>query len=451
MRTRQGGSVARQHGPGSARSAAARRSAAGSAAQRSAARQNGPRVVVIGGGFAGLSALHALHGSGAAVTLIDRNVYSTFQPLLYQVATAGLTSSDVAYPLWSVTRKTGARFHRGELVKLDTAARVVHLDDGTELGYDYLILATGVSANFFGIPGASQQSMSLYTRRDAVALRERLESELERRSWGGEHAGLSIAIAGGGATGVELAGTLAELRNIAVPAAFPGIDPATIKVTLIEQAPALLAAFKPKEQEYARRQLLQRGVEVRLGTAIKELAPGQVRLADGTSVPSDITVWAAGVAAPAAIGQLGLAHGRSGRLLVGPDLRVQGEDRIFSAGDVSVSASNPVAQLAQPAIQQGRHAAQQILRLATGQETAAFHYHDKGIMATIGSRSAVVELPVGIRLRGTLAWLAWLGLHLYTLLGNRQRINTLVNLTWRYLTWSRGGGIIVGDDAADAD
>jgi NADH dehydrogenase len=385
------------------------------------------------------------------VTLIDRNLYSTFQPLLYQVATAGLTSSDVAYPLWSVTRKTGARFHRGELVKLDTAARVVHLDDGTELGYDYLILATGVSANFFGIPGASQQSMSLYTRRDAVALRERLESELERRSWGGEHAGLSIAIAGGGATGVELAGTLAELRNIAVPAAFPGIDPATIKVTLIEQAPALLAAFKPKEQEYARRQLLQRGVEVRLGTAIKELAPGQVRLADGTSVPSDITVWAAGVAAPAAIGQLGLAHGRSGRLLVGPDLRVQGEDRIFSAGDVSVSASNPVAQLAQPAIQQGRHAAQQVLRLATGQETAAFHYHDKGIMATIGSRSAVVELPVGIRLRGTLAWLAWLGLHLYTLLGNRQRINTLVNLTWRYLTWSRGGGIIVGDDAADAD
>ena len=431
-------------------SPAARRAAASSQAQRFAAQQPGPRVVVVGGGFGGLSALHALRGRGAAVTLVDSNVYSTFQPLLYQVATAGLTSSDVAYPLWSVTRKTGARFHRGLLQHIDTAGRVIRLDDGSELGYDYLILATGVSANFFGIPGADQQSMSMYTRRDAVALRERLEAELERRSWGGVSAGLSITIAGGGATGVELAGTLAELRNIAVPASFPGIDPATMKVTLIEQAPALLAAFKPREREYARRQLQQRGVDVQLGTAIKEVAPGQVLLADGTSVPSDITVWAAGVAAPEAIGQLGLAHGRSGRLLVGPDLRVQGEDRIFAVGDISVSSTNPVAQLAQPAIQQGRHAAQQVLALIAGQETAVFHYHDKGIMATIGSRSAVVELPVGIKLRGTLAWLAWLGLHLYTLLGNRQRINTLVNLSWRYLTWSRGGGIIVGDDPTKA-
>jgi NADH dehydrogenase len=442
---------ARQRGPGSVRSRPARRSAASSAAQRLAARQAGPRVVVIGGGFGGLAALHALRGRGAAVTLVDRNVYSTFQPLLYQVATAGLTSSDVAYPLWSVTRKTGARFHRGLLEHIDTASRVVRLDDGSELGYDYLILATGVSANFFGIPGADKQSMSLYTRRDAVALRERLEFELEQRSWGGVSAGLSVTIAGGGATGVELAGTLAELRNIALPASFPGIDPATVKVTLIEQAPALLAAFKPREREYARRQLLQRGVDVQLGMAIKELAPGEVLLANGTSVPSDITVWAAGVAAPEAIGRLGLAHGHSGRLLVGPDLRVQGEERIFAVGDISVSATDPVAQLAQPAIQQGRHSAQQVLRLIAGHETEVFRYHDKGIMATIGSRSAVVELPVGLRLRGTLAWLAWLGLHLYTLLGNRQRLVTLVNLSWRYLTWSRGGGIIVGDDPAEKD
>jgi NADH:quinone reductase (non-electrogenic) len=440
------------------RSAARGVAAQDAAAERAAARRSaadrapGPRVVVIGGGFAGLSALHELRGSGAAVTLVDRNVYSTFQPLLYQVATAGLTSSDVAYPLWSVTRKTGARFHRGLLQKLDTAGRRVELDDGTELPYDYLILATGVSANFFGIPGAAQQSMSLYTRRDAVALRERLESELERRSWGGEQAALGITIAGGGATGVELAGTLAELRNIALPAAFPGIDPATVNITVVEQAPALLGPFKKKEREYARRQLLRRGVEVRLNATIKELAPGEVKLADGTSLRSDIIVWAAGVAAPDSMGALGLARGHAGRFLVGPDLRVRGEDRVFATGDISVSEKDPVAQLAQPAIQQGRHAAEQIRRLMAGQETTAFHYHDKGTMATIGSRSAVVELPAGIRLRGTLAWLAWLGLHLYTLLGNRQRLVTLVNLTWRYLTWSRGGGIIVGDDpASDPD
>jgi NADH dehydrogenase len=343
-------------------------------AQRSprARPPGGPSVVVIGGGFAGLSALGALKGSRAAVTLVDRNVYSTFQPLLYEVATAGLTAADVAYPLWSVTRKTGARFHRGLLVEADFARRIVRLDDGAELHYDYLILATGVSANFFGIPGADKYSLSLYTRRDAVVLRERLMTELESRSWEGNASGLNITIAGGGATGVELAGTLAELRNVALPAAFPEIDPATVVVTLIEQAPALLAAFQPKEQEYARQQLLHRDVDVRLGTAIKEVLPDCVLLADGTTVPSTVTVWAAGVAAPDSIGRLSLPHGRAGRLQVGQDLRIEGQDRVFAAGDISVSTDDPVAQLAQPAIQEGRHAARQILRLMAGQGTEPF-------------------------------------------------------------------------------
>jgi NADH:ubiquinone reductase (H+-translocating) len=418
---------------------------------RKPSAQSGPSVVIIGGGFAGLSALNALASARVAVTLVDRNVYSTFQPLLYQVATAGLTSTDVAYPLWSVTRKTGARFHKGQLSQVDTGQQKVRLDDGAELGYDYLILATGVSANFFGIPGADQHSMSMYTRRDAVAVRERLLDELEQRSWGRNSADLNITIAGGGATGVELAGTLAELRNIALPAAFPAINPASMHVTLIEQAPSLLAAFRPRQREYARQQLLDRGVDIRLSSTIKEVTADGVTLADGTSVASDITIWAAGVAAPGAIDQLGLAHGHAGRLAVGPDLRIEGQEKIFAAGDISVSRQDPVAQLAQPAIQEGRHAARQIRRLMAGQPTEPFSYHDKGIMATIGSRSAVVELPIGVRLRGTLAWLAWLGLHLVTLLGGRNRIVALVNLSWRYLTWSRGGGIIVGDDQLDAD
>ncbi|HEX3491628.1 MAG TPA: NAD(P)/FAD-dependent oxidoreductase [Streptosporangiaceae bacterium] len=418
---------------------------------RRPAAQSGPSVVIIGGGFAGLSALNALASARVAVTLVDRNVYSTFQPLLYQVATAGLTSADVAYPLWSVTRKTGARFHKGEVAEVDTGRQKVRLNDGTELGYDYLILATGVSANFFGIPGADKHSMSMYTRRDAVAVRERLLDELEQRSWGTNGADLNITIAGGGATGVELAGTLAELRNIALPAAFPAIDPSTMHVTLIERAPDLLAAFRPHQREYARQQLLKRGVDIRLNSTIKEVTTDGVSLADGTSVPSDITIWAAGVAAPAAIDRLGLAHGHAGRLVVGSDLRIEGQERIFATGDISVSRQEPVAQLAQPAIQEGRHAARQIRRLMAGQPTEPFSYHDKGIMATIGSRSAVVELPIGIRLRGTLAWLAWLGLHLIALLGGRNRIVALVNLSWRYLTWSRGGGIIVGDDRLDGD
>jgi NADH dehydrogenase len=410
---------------------------------------DGTSVVVVGGGFGGLAALHALAGSGAVVTLVDRNVYSTFQPLLYQVATAGLTAADVAYPLWSVTRKTGARFHKGSLTGIDFDKQAVQLDDGFELGYDYLILATGVSANFFGIPGADKHSMSMYTRRDAVVLRERLMDELESRSWAGNDAELSITIAGGGATGVELAGTIAELRSFSLPAAFPAIDPATMRVTLIERESALLTAFLPKEREYARRQLLDRGVDVRLGATISEVTPDGVLLADGTSVPSDITIWAAGVAAPAATGRLGVPHGHSGRLLVGPDLQIEGQRGVFAAGDIAMNSNDPIAQLAQPAIQQGRHAAEQVRRLMDGQETLPFSYHDKGIMATIGHRSAVCELPVGIKLRGTLAWFAWLGLHLVTLLGNRNRIAAFVNLAWRYLTWTRSGGIIVGDDPQD--
>jgi len=257
---------------------------------RRPAAQTGPSVVIIGGGFAGLSALNALASARVAVTLVDRNVYSTFQPLLYQVATAGLTSADVAYPLWSVTRKTGARFHKGELTKVDAGQQKVRLNDGTELGYDYLILATGVSANFFGIPGADKHSMSMYTRRDAVAVRERLLDELEQRSWGTSSADLNITIAGGGATGVELAGTLAELRNIALPAAFPAIDPSSMHVTLIERAPDLLAAFRPHQREYARQQLLKRGVDVRLNSTIKEVTTDSVSLADGTSVPTVASV-----------------------------------------------------------------------------------------------------------------------------------------------------------------
>src|SRR5215471_3870849 len=397
---------------------------------------SGPRVVIVGAGFAGLTALGTLAGrrgwkpaarAGRArprLMLVDRNTYSTFQPLLYQVATAGLTSSDVAYPAWTAVHKAGAHFRLGEVTGLDTDARQVVLADGSVLAYDYLILASGVSAAFFGVPGAAEHALSLYTRRDAIILRNRV---------------------------------MAELRNIALPASFPEIDPSQIKIRLIELGPALLAPFNQSLRAYARRELVARGVEVMLGTQITKVGDGQVVISgerhDDQAGPgaanmlrSDITVWAAGVAAPAAIGKLGLPTGRGGRLLTGPDLRVAGQDRVFAAGDIGICEQEPVAQLAQPAIQQGRHAATQIARLEAGLPTVPFHYMDKGILATIGHRSAVAEFPIGIRARGTLAWLGWLALHLVTLLGGRNRVSALVNLSWRYLTWSRGGGVIIGDD-----
>ena len=257
---------------------------------------------------------------------------------------------------------------------------------------------------------------------------------------------LHITVAGGGATGVELAGTLAELSGTVLAATFPDVDPARIHVRLIEMAPSLLGAFHPKLREYARAQLDKRGVDIRLNTRIAEITGEQVLLADGEHLPSDLTVWAAGVGVADAVEGWGLPQGQGGRILVGPDLRVQGQDRIFAVGDIAVNPDNPTPQLAQPALQMGRHAGAQIVRLRRQEETGPFTYHDKGMMATIGRRSAVVQLAQGPRLRGTLAWLSWLALHLFYLLGGRNRVSTLINLTYRYVAWGHGGAVIVGDE-----
>jgi NADH:ubiquinone reductase (H+-translocating) len=211
-------------------------------------------------------------------------------------------------------------------------------------------------------------------------------------------------------------------------------------------APVLLAPFHPSLQSYAYRQLGRRGVEVLLNTKIREVTENRVLLESGENLPSDVTVWAAGVTAPGAVVGWGLPQGHGGRLLVGPGLRVKGQDRIFAAGDVALSEGEPLAQLAQPAIQMGRHAGKEIARAIAGRPADAFRYHDKGIMATIGRRSAVVQLAHGPRFRGTIAWLAWLALHLVTLLGGRNRLSALLNLSYRYLMWGHASGVIVGDD-----
>jgi NADH:quinone reductase (non-electrogenic) len=411
-----------------------------------AAQSEAPQVLVVGAGFAGLATMSSLRQANARVTLVDRNIYSTFQPLLYQVATGGLNGSDVAYPARGTARRYHASFQHGEMAGLDAAAKKITLTDGSKLSYDYLILATGVTAAYFGVPGAAEHTQGLYTRRDAIALRNQLMDRLEYINAERRDGEIAITVVGGGATGVELAGTLAELRNIALASAFPDIDPACMHVRLVEMAPVLLAPYHKSLRDYARSQLVQRGVDVLLGTEIRKVTADHVTLSDGQELRSDITVWAAGVAAPEAVSGWGLPQGRGGRIVTGPDLLVKGQDRIFAIGDIGLIDGQPLPQLAQPALQLGRFAAAQVRRLMAGQPTATFSYHDKGIMATIGRRSAVVQLPHGIRIRGTLAWLAWLGLHLITLLGNRNRISALVNLSWRYLTWARGGGLIVGDE-----
>ncbi len=401
-------------------------------------------MVICGAGFGGLSAIGRLTRAGLRVTLLDRHLYSTFQPLLYQVATAGLNPGDVAYPAGGFVRRYGAIYRRGELSVIDPAARVVKLTDGRELEYDYLILAAGVSASYYGIKGAAENTFGLYTRTDAVALRNCFMAGFERLSEGSGD--LAVTVVGGGATGVELAGTLAELSGIVLAATFPDVDPARVHVRLVEMAPSLLGPFDEKLREYAKAQLLARNVDVQLNTRIGEVTPKQVRLVDGKNLDSDITVWTAGVAASQDVARWGLPQGKNGRIVVGPDLRVQGQDRIFAVGDIAINPDDPTPQLAQPAIQMGKHAAAQIVRLEGKDDTEPFKYHDKGTMATIGRRSAVVQLAHGLRLRGTLAWLAWFALHLLYLLGGRNRVSTMINLTYRYVFWGHGGGVIVGDD-----
>ena len=413
-------------------------------ARRRQADPNAPQVVICGAGFGGLAAISRLTRAGMRVTLVDGHLYTTFQPLLYQVATSGLNPGDIAYPAGGFAGRYGANFRHGELAAIDPASRRVKLGNGLELGYDYLIIATGVSAAYHGIEGAAEHTFALYTRTDAIALRNHLTAAFERLSV--DTGDLHITVAGGGATGVELAGTLAELSATVLAATFPDVDPGRVHVRLIEMAPSLLTVFHEKLREYALVQLRKRGVDIRLNTRIAKITANQVQLAEGEDLPSELTVWAAGVGAPEAVAGWGLPQGKGGRILIGPDLRVQGQDRIFAVGDIAINPDDPTPQLAQPALQMGRHAAAQIVKLESKTATEPFKYHDKGTMATIGRRSAVVQLARGLRLRGTLAWLAWLALHLFYLLGGRNRVSTMINLTYRYVAWGHGGAVIVGDD-----
>ena len=406
---------------------------------------NPPHIIIIGAGFAGQSVVAGLRKAHVHVTIIDKNLYSTFQPLLYQVATGGLNPGDISYPVGGFAARREARYVRGELAAIDAAGRSIKLTDGRTLDFDYLVLATGVSANYFGLPGAAKYTFGLYTRVDAIVLRDHIMNGFEQLSADTSRREFEITVVGGGATGVELAGTLGELRSDVLKATFPDVDPSRVHVRLIEMAPGLLMPFHEKLREYTRKQLEVRGVDVLLNTRILSVDPDCVVLEGGKQLHSDLTVWAAGVAAPDAVAGWGVPQGHAGRIVVGPDLRVQGSERIFAAGDIAVNPDNPSPQLAQPALQEGSHVAEQIKSLLRGGETQPFSYHDKGLMATIGRRSAVVELPRGPRFTGTLAWFSWLVLHLFYLLGFRNRISTSINLSWRYIAWGHGGGVIVGD------
>jgi len=408
-----------------------------------------PHVVVIGGGFGGLSATETLAKEGFRVTLIDRHPYNTFQPLLYQVATGGLNAGDVTYSLrYFSARYRNVSFRRTTAIGLDHEKREVLCDDGVNVGYDYLIVANGITTNHFGIPGAAEYSVSMYTRAEALRVRDMIFGGIETiAGMSEEHTGgFTVVVVGGGATGVEIAGQLAELKSHAVPVVWPELNPALMHVVLVEMGPALLAPFDDKLRRYTLRELVKRGVDVRLKTAISEVHADRVDFKSGQTMQADLVIWAAGVSGYPLLRDWGLPLGRGGRIEVNSDLSTTNDERVFAIGDASVIVDNPLPQLAQPALQTGKHAAQQITRIHLGQATVPFEYYNKGTMATIGRADAVVQLPNGLKLTGILAWLGWIALHIMFLLGSRNRVQTLINLAVRYSGLGRSG-VIVGDVA----
>lgn len=415
-----------------------------------------PRVVIVGAGFGGLAAAKELADAPVDVVLVDRHNYHTFQPLLYQVATAGLSAADVAHPVRNIfQRQRNLDFRQATVTGCDWRERALCTDDtdGHErrLPFDHLIVAAGATTTFFGIDGAAAHAYPLYNLADAVALRnhilQRFEAAAAEPSLIDDGA-LTFVVAGGGPTGVETAGALAELFHQVLRYDFRTLDVARARVVLLEMTDHLLAAFQPREREYAVDALRRRGVEVRLGEAVTLVGPTTVELQSGQVVPAHTLVWAAGVQANPVVAALGVPTGKSGRISVGADLRIEGHREAFAVGDVAAihpggRSQDVLPQLAPVAMQSGRHAAEQVQRLLDDRPTQAFDYTDKGIMATIGRRAAVAELPLRINLRGTPAWMAWLGLHLVFLVGFRNRVSVFVNWAWNYLTWDRGPRLIL--------
>ncbi|TMA50352.1 MAG: NAD(P)/FAD-dependent oxidoreductase [Deltaproteobacteria bacterium] len=408
-----------------------------------------PRVVVLGAGFAGLRAVRRLGHARVATLWVDARNYHCFLPLLYQVATAGLEPQDIAYPARSILRRLPVvDFQLARVVGADPGAQRLRTTTGEHIPYSHLIVATGGAAEDFGIPGARDATFRLYDLEDARALRNHVLRICECATTevrATERAALlTFVIVGGGATGVETAGALAEFRRHVVPRDYRAFEASAMRIVLVEAGPELLPPFPPVLRARARRDLEAFGVEVRTGTRVSRITPVGVELAGGAHIPTHTAIWAAGIRAAPVAADLGFPTGRSGRLLVEPTLQIPGQPRVFAAGDVAlVAGQERLPQVAQVAIQQGEHAAENVLRVLRGEGLLDFQYRDKGALATIGRSRAVAAIR-GLEFAGRPAWWVWLVIHLVMLIGFRNRLVVLVNWAWNYFTYDRGLRAIVG-------
>lgn len=419
-------------------------------------------VVIIGGGFGGLTAAKVLRGRTVRVTLLDRRNYHLFQPLLYQVATATLSPGDIASPLrWIFRRSPNVRVLLGEAGSIDTAARRVLLTDGAVLDYDFLIVATGASHTYFGHDEWAPHAPGLKTLEDALEIRRRVLLAFERAEREPDPARreelLTFVLVGGGPTGVELAGTLAEIARQTLRDEFRSIDTRQARIVLIEAGPAILPSFPPKLRDAARVSLRRLGIDVREGTIVTGVdAHGVTAHSPGLPgapahggarhehLRAGTVLWTAGVAASSLVRSLDAPLDRAGRVIVEPDLSIPGHPEVFAVGDVAAflhQHGQPLPGVAQVAIQQAAHAARTVLNRIDGRSAAPFVFHDRGSMAIIGRGSAVVDLG-WIRFSGPVAWVAWLFLHIVMLIGFRNRLAVLLQWAGAYFTFQRSVRLI---------
>lgn len=409
------------------------------------------RVLVIGGGFAGLWAVRALRRAPVDILLVDRCNHHTFQPLLYQVATAGLAAPSIAAPLRHILRhQTNVTVQMGEVTRIDAAARQVFIGE-LAVRYDYLIVATGVSHAYFGHDDWAAFAPGLKTLEDALRIRARIITAFERAEASTDaeevRALLTFVIVGGGPTGVELAGTLAEIARHTLKGEFRRIDPTSARVVLVEAGPRVLPAFPPELSASAQRQLEHLGVTVLTGRPITHVAADGVKIGE-EFMASRTVLWAAGVTASPLARTLGVDLDRSGRVRVAPDLSVPGHPEIFVAGDLAAATSSdgPVPGIAPAAKQMGRHVAHAIQARLAGGTPAPFRYAHHGLLATIGRMAAVVDLGK-LRFSGLPAWWFWLGAHVYFLIGFRNRLMVLIDWAGAYWTYQRGARIVTHDQS----
>lgn len=406
---------------------------------------------MIGAGFGGLAVARGLRDQPVDIVLVEANNFHTFQPLLYQVATAGLDADDIGYSVRGIFRRQrNASVRMARVVGVDLDAHLLHLDPDGSMRYDYLVVAAGAVTATFGIPGVAEHAFPLKSIDEALRLRSHVLHRFEAASVEPsliDDGGLDVVVCGGGPTGVEMAGALMELYTKVLAKDFPMLDVRRARVVLVEAGERLLPPFQPQSSDRARRTLSRRGVEVILGSGVARVDDGRVELANGTVIRAKTVVWAAGVTANPLAEAMGVERTRGGRIVVGEDLSVPSHPEVFAIGDIAAAHEHdhPTAvlpQVAQPAIQGGHHVAEQIGNRIAGRPTEPFRYHDKGSMATIGRHDAVAEFPNGMRLHGPLGWLSWLGLHIVYLMGFRNRANVLVNWAWNYLTFDRGARLL---------